>query len=58
MTHRLHRFAAVGIQSVTPLQTDTLISRYLGDSLQTGTMRLVGGIVAAAAVLALLVWLI
>jgi hypothetical protein len=43
---------------LTPVATDRLLARWLGDDLQTATMRLVGGALAAAAIVALAVWLL
>ncbi len=41
-----------------PNTADNLLVRYLGDNLQTATLRLVGAALAGSAVLAFLIWII
>jgi hypothetical protein len=50
--------AILETETVAPSETDLLLARYLGDNLQTATIRLIGGALGAAAIIALIVWLI
>ncbi|HLY56925.1 MAG TPA: hypothetical protein VKS60_15280 [Stellaceae bacterium] len=43
---------------MVPQETDKALARVLGDNLQAATFRLVVGVVAVSAVVALIVWLI
>ncbi len=43
---------------MTPSDSDAMLAHYLGDNLQTATIRLIGGALALAAVIALFVRLI
>jgi hypothetical protein len=47
-----------GAFSMEPNTADNLLVRYLGDNLQTATLRLVGAALAGSAVLAFLIWII
>jgi hypothetical protein len=42
---------------MTPVSADDLLVRYLGPNLQAATIRLIGGMIAISALVALIVWL-
>lgn len=43
---------------MAPKQSDALLSRYLGDTLEQGSVRMIGAIAALAAVISVIVYLV
>jgi len=43
---------------MTPHQSDTLLSRYLGNTLEEGSIRLIGGIAVLSIVIAAIVYFV
>ncbi len=43
---------------MTPKQSDALLSRYLGDTLEKGSVLMIGGILALSIVISLIVYIL